>query len=141
MKTKTIFKVLNKLVWDIIWFGFFTLLIVFLVAAPQMYYKFYSYTPEYRNNIDIYPIVDEYSIQGLNENEIIETTANDKRVVFIETISKRVDFLRYTMIIYFLLLILINFKDDIFNELPPHLKTKWETTERNYKKFLKRINW
>jgi len=141
MKTRTIFKALEILVWQTIWFGFFTLLIVFLVASPQLFSKEYSYIPEYRNNIGPYPLMDKYPMQSLNETEIIETTANDERVVFIETIGKRVDYLRYIMVIYLLLRILINYKKQIYKDLPPDLQKVWRAKERNYKKFLKRINW
>jgi len=134
MKTRTIFKAANKLVWETIWFGFWTLLIVVLVARPPLFYESYKYTPTtyFDDAITLY----SEQLEG-----VVEVSPDDHRAVFIKTISQRVDIIRYLMIIYFLILILLHYKKQIYNELPPDLQRKYDNYEVKYNKFLKTIRW
>ena len=126
MRTRKIIKIANKLVWETIWFGFWVVLIVLLVARPPMFFETYTYTPQGTTT----------QVEGA-----ISTTLEDNRVVFIETISKRVEVIRHLMIFFLLLLILNNYKSQIYKELPPDIQEKYDKVKEKHSRFLKFIRW
>jgi len=133
MKTRKIFKITNKLVWDTIWFGFWILLIVALVSKPDMFYQTYYYSEGYSNPHIV-------AQKEFNAPEgAIELTPDSPIVKFYNDITMRVEFLRISLLIYFVIMILINYRKQIISSLETEHQKQWRDFETKYDKVIDKI--
>lgn len=139
MKTRTIFKAMNKLVYDTIWYGFFVFFIVVLVAKPPMFFDTYYYTGGYSN-----PHITQQNQFQAPEGSV-EITKDSDIVLFYEKIQPRVEFLRVLMIFLFCCMIFWKYKKHILNSLEKEQRQYWLNYQNKYNKITdkikQKINW
>lgn len=139
MKTKTIFKVANKLVWDTIWYGFWVLLLVVIVAKPPMFFNTYYYSEGYSN-----PYITSQSEFEAPEGSV-ELTKESDIVKFYEMLQPRVEFLRIALLTYMIFAVLWHYKDPIIMELDNKQQQNWLQFEADLRNFIfklkQKIKW
>jgi hypothetical protein len=132
MKTRKIIKIANKFVWDVIWYGFFVLLVVVVVSKPPIFFQTYYYSEGYLN-----PHLIAY-----NEIEApldaIELTKDSEIIQFYNKIVPRIEFLKYLMLLYFLIMFLFHYRQKIYDDvLDEQQKIYYLQHIKKFERFLK----